>query len=78
MPFSPICSGCGKAIDDMNSVQVCEDCASKLDESAPSASTNSTMLQCPLHEGGKMCRVFVDKPYRCYINPCSISGAQQQ
>jgi hypothetical protein len=38
MPFSPVCSGCGKDIDDMNSVQVCEDCASKLDESAPSAS----------------------------------------
>jgi len=41
MPFSPRCACCSKDIDDMNSVQVCEDCASKLEESAPSASTNN-------------------------------------
>lgn len=47
MPFSPVCAGCGKDIDDMGSVQVCVDCAealvAKLEKTAHSSSHNSAM-----------------------------------
>lgn len=39
--------------------------------------TNTASLKCPLHEVGKMCRVFNDKPYMCDGPACIISGALQ-
>ena len=53
-----------------------EDVASKLAESAPSASTNNAMVPCPHFQNERTCPIRFNAI--CGIKPCLIQRAQHQ